>query len=308
MKKALLIFNILSGKGAIRQKIGEIIDLLIKNGYEVMAHATQSKGDATRLSAERAGEFDLVVCCGGDGTLNETISGMLESGLRIPIGYIPAGSTNDFASSLNLPRGIMKAAEVAVTGTPFSCDIGSFNGKSFVYAAAFGMFSDISYRTKQEWKNVIGHAAYLVESSKEFGGLSVGMYPSIELSVSVNGEELEDTFVYGMITNSISIGGIRDITGKDVKLDDGLLEVTLVRRPKNQFLFAEIIATLTNLQKDSQYIYTCKAREIVLRAKEPVSRTLDGEFGGECTETKIQCLEHAVDINRICSSKSSNSS
>ena len=296
MKKALLIFNLRSGKGSIRQKIGEIVDLLVKNDYEVMAHSTRGPGDAADLVKERAKEFDLIVCCGGDGTLNETSTGMQESGVRLPIGYIPTGSTNDFASSLHLPRQIMKAAETAVTGKPFSCDLGEFNGRTFVYAAAFGMFSDISYRTKQEVKNAIGHAAYLLESSKEFGGLSIGNYPSIELSVSVNGEELNDTFVYGMITNSSSIGGIKDITGKDVKMDDGLLEVTLVRRPKNQFLFGEIIATLTNLLKESQYIYTCKAKEITLRSKTPVSWTLDGEFGGEWTEAKIKCKEHAVDI------------
>lgn len=296
MKKALLIFNIRSGKGSIRTKIGEIVDLLVKNDYEVMAHSTRGPGDATELIAERAKEFDLIVCSGGDGTLNETVTGMQKSGIRIPVGYIPTGSTNDFAGSLRLSRGIMKAAETAVKGHPFSCDLGSFNGRTFVYAAAFGLFSDISYRTRQDIKNAIGHAAYLLESSKEFGGISIGNYPSFELSVSVNGEELEDTFVYGMITNSYSIGGIKDITGKDVKLDDGLLEVTLVRRPKNQFLFGEIIASLTNVIGDSRYIYTCKAKEIVIRSKEPVSWTLDGEFGGEWTEATIRCQEHAVDI------------
>ncbi len=297
MKKALLIFNLRSGKGSISQKIGEIVDLLGQNDYEGTARSTRGREDATEVVAKRAKEFDLIVCSGGDGTLNETVTGMMKSGARVPIGYIPTGSTNDFASSLGLPRGIMKSAEVAVTGTPFSCDMGEFNGKTFVYAAAFGLFSDISYRTKQEMKNAIGHAAYLLESSKEFSTIPFGVYPSIGLSVSVNGEEFEDTFVYGMITNSSSIGGIKDITGKDVKMDDGLLEVTLVRRPKNQFLFGEIVATLTNLVGESKYIYTCKAKEITLRAKEPVSWTLDGEFGGEWEEMTIRCIEHAVEIN-----------
>ncbi len=291
-----MIFNIHSGTGEIRRKLANIIDILERNGYTVVTHSTKCKGDATKIVKRRAKNFDLVLSCGGDGTLNETVTGMRESGVRTPIAYVPSGSTNDFASSLNLPKGIMKTAEVAATGKPFSCDVGEMNGKTFVYAAAFGILSDIPYRTRQWSKNILGHAAYMLESVKEFATAPFGFYPSFNLKVSVNGEELEDNYVYGMITNTSSIGGVKDVTGRNVELDDGLLEVTLVKRPKLAIWFIEVMANLTHLIKKSKYVYTCKAESIKIQSDKPLSWTLDGEYGGEWNEIEIHCVKKAVDI------------
>ena len=280
----------------IRQKLADIVDLYGKYGYEVTAHSTKGRGEATEFLQKRAGDFDLVVCCGGDGTLNESVRGILKSGADTPLGYIPAGSTNDFASSVGIPKGTVNAAKTAVRGVPFLCDIGSFNGRTFVYTAAFGILSDVPYRTKQEMKNAMGHFAYLLESAKEFATAPFGIYPSIDMKVSVNGEEIEDTFVYGMITNSVSIGGVKGVTGKNVKMDDGLLEVTLIRRPILALFFPFIFANLLNLLKHSSYVYTFKTDRIRLQSKKPVAWTLDGESGGKWKDVEIRCVKGAVKI------------
>ena len=157
-----------------------------------------------------AGNYDLVVCSGGDGTLDEVVTGMMQCKAKVPLGYIPAGSTNDFASSLGIPKDMEKAAEAAVTGKPFPCDVGLFNGDYFVYVAAFGLFTEVSYKTSQEWKNVLGHAAYILEGAKCLHDI-----PSFMMQVEYNNMRIQDEFIYGMITNSTSVGGFKGMTGKD---------------------------------------------------------------------------------------------
>ena len=165
-KKLLFIFNPRSGRGEIRNKLLDIIDVFVKGGYEVIAHPTQGPMDGCQMVQEMAKDVDLIVCSGGDGTLDEVVTGIMEQKSQVPIGYIPAGSTNDFATSLGIPKDMVKAAETAVMGSKFSCDIGSFNEDFFVYVAAFGLFTEVSYKTSQEWKNVLGHAAYILEGAK----------------------------------------------------------------------------------------------------------------------------------------------
>lgn len=292
MKRALFIFNMRSGKGAIKGKLAEIIDLMIKAGYEVTAHPTQGRGDAIALVEETAGEYDLVVCSGGDGTLDETVTGMMRRQNRVPIGYIPTGSTNDFGATLKIPRDPLKAADIAANGRDFPFDVGSFNDDSFVYIAAFGLFTDVSYITSQQMKNVFGHAAYLMEVAKKAGQ----PIPGYALTVEIDGQTIEDRFAFGMITNSSSIGGIKDFGGKNVDLADGLLEVTLIREPANPLELSEILACLANLVTDSPLIYTYKTDHIMIRAEEPLSWTLDGEYGGTYREADIHCIKQAVSI------------
>ncbi len=292
MKRALFVFNMRSGKGMIKSKIADVLDTLVKAGYEVTAHPTQEGGDAMRLVEEKAGEYQLVVCSGGDGTLDETVTGMIRSGHRVPIGYIPTGSTNDFGATLKIPKNIIKAAEIAANGEDYACDIGAINDDSFVYIAAFGLFTDISYATSQQMKNAFGHAAYLFELAKQFGK----PIPGYEMQVEVNGEVLEDRFSYGMITNSSSVGGIKDLTGKNVDLSDGLLEVTLVREPKNPLELNEILTRLANLISESKFVYAVKADHLTLRSKEPLSWTIDGEYGGTFKDVEIFCEKQAVDF------------
>lgn len=290
-KKLLFIFNPLSGKGQIKNKLMEIVDIFVKNNFEVTVYPTQKPQDARDIVAKKAGRFDLIVCSGGDGTLDEAVSGMMRREKRKYIGYIPAGSTNDFAVSLKIPKDMAEAAQVAVNGMPFACDVGNMNGKFFVYIAAFGIFTDISYETPQERKNLLGHAAYILEGARSLHALK-----AYEMHVECNEEVVEGEFIYGMITNSTSVGGFKNMTGSNVLLDDGLFEVTLIRKPKNPMELSEIIASLTKLIDDTDLIYTTKTAEICLCSEEEVAWTLDGEFGGEYREVRIVNERQAISL------------
>ena len=290
-KKLLFVLNPYSGKGQIKNKLLEIVDIFVKNGYRVTVHTTQCPQDAMHLVEKTAGKYDLVVCSGGDGTLDETVTGMMRREERVPIGYIPAGSTNDFAGSLKIPKRMEKAAEVAVEGVPFSCDIGRFNGDYFVYIAAFGIFTDVSYGTSQELKNRIGHAAYIIEGLKRLHTIK-----SYHMRVEYEDKVIEDDFIYGMVSNSTSAGGFKNITGKDVMLDDGVFEVTLIRMPKNPLELNEIITCLTNMRQSTEYIYSFKTDKIKFISQEETPWTLDGEYGGSHTELVIENEEKAVEI------------
>ncbi len=291
MKKLLFILNPHAGKAQIKGRLLQIVDLMVKKGYDVTIYPTQAKRDALKMAQKRAGEFDLIVCSGGDGTLDEAVSGMMLSGKKIPLGYIPAGSTNDFANSLKIPKDMVKAAEIAVSGQKFACDIGMFNQKPFVYVAAFGMFTAVSYKTRQEWKNILGHAAYLLEGVKSLTDIT-----SYHLRVECAGRVIEDEFIYGMITNSNSVGGFKNMTGKNVLLNDGKFEVTLIRMPKNIVELNAILGSLTNLIDDTDLIYSFKSDCITFLSEENVSWTLDGEYGGSLHEVTIRNIRQALEI------------
>lgn len=292
-KKLLFVFNPRSGKGQIKSRLVDIIDLFVKSGYEVTAHPTQGVSDARNIVADRAGEYDLVVCSGGDGTLDETISGMMRREDKVPIGYIPAGSTNDFAKALRIPKDMLSAADIAVNGKVFPCDVGAFNKDYFVYVAAFGIFSDVSYQTSQKMKNVLGHGAYVIEGAKRLSDI-----PSYVLRVEMNGQVIEDEFIYGMITNSTSVGGIKNMALKDTKLDDGLFEVNLIKYPNNPIQLNEILTNLMlpNLL-DTQYVHHFKTDKIKIEClNRNMPWTLDGEFGGNHKIAEISNIKRAVHL------------
>ena len=233
-KKLLFVFNPCSGKAQIKNQLLDIVDTMVKADYEVTIYPTQCAGDAKEKVEAYAGNYDLVVCSGGDGTLDEVVTGMMQCKAKVPLGYIPAGSTNDFASSLGIPKDMEKAAEAAVIGKPFPCDVGLFNGDYFVYVAAFGLFTEVSYKTSQEWKNVLGHAAYILEGAKCLHDI-----PSFMMQVEYNNMRIQDEFIYGMITNSTSVGGFKGMTGKDVLLEieiQGALQVK-EKRPDTLLVF-----------------------------------------------------------------------
>lgn len=290
-KKLLFVFNPHSGKAQIKNQLFEIVDTMVKADYEVTIYPTQAAGDAIHKVEEEAGDFDLVVCSGGDGTLDETVTGLMHCSSKVPLGYIPAGSTNDFANSLGIPKDMIKSAETAVQGRAFSCDIGSFNEDFFVYVAAFGLFTEVSYKTSQEWKNVLGHAAYILEGAKCLHDI-----PSYLMQVEYDSVRIQDEFIYGMISNSTSVGGFKGMTGKDVLLDDGVFEVTLIKKPRNPIELNEIIASLINLVDDTDMIYSFKTNEVHFTAKDVIPWTLDGEFGGDHTEVVVKNLCKAVEI------------
>ena len=292
MKRLLFIYNPHAGKELLKPKLSDIIDIFVKAGYEVVAYPTQSYRDAYRKVSEYdSDEYDLVVCSGGDGTIDEVVTGMMKRDKRDPIGYIPTGTTNDFANSLHIPKGLLRAADNAVNGTLFPCDVGKFNDDIFVYIAAFGLFTDVSYQTKQEMKNVLGHLAYVLEGTKRLFNV-----PSYRIKVTHDGETLEDEFIFGMVTNSRSVGGFRNMIGKQVVFDDGLFEVTLIKTPKNPLALQEIVASLLIEQVDTKHMYSFKTGRITFESLEEIPWTLDGEFGGAHDEVTVENLNRQLRI------------
>ena len=275
-KKVLFIVNPKSGKGSIRSKLLDIVDIFVKAEFDLTLYISQSAGDARAKAKEVEGRYELVICSGGDGTLDEVISGMMECEKRSAIGYIPCGSTNDFAHSLKIPTSMTKAAEHIAAWKEFPCDIGRFNDDYFVYIAAFGLFTDVSYETSQDVKNVLGHLAYILEGMKKL--TEIKSYP-----MKVESEEMtvEGNFLCGMVTNSTSVGGFRNITGKHVHLDDGVFEVTLIKTPQNILELNEIIqAVIAGKSENNKYFYQFRSKAVKFISGDPVAWTLDGEFGG----------------------------
>lgn len=291
-KKLLFIFNSRSGKGLIKSHLVDIVDCMTKAGYSVTIYPTQERGDATRKVREDGALFDRIVCSGGDGTLDEVVSGMQQAKLNVPLGYIPAGSTNDFARSLGISNDMNKSMVTAVSDRLFPCDVGRFNDETFVYIAAFGMFTEISYETPQGLKNMLGHLAYLLSAAK-----SLAAIPNYRMQIEVEGQCIQDRFIYGMITNSVSVGGFQGMTGKDVQLDDGVFEITLIKYPANFVELNEIVACLTNLIDNSDLIYSFKASQIHIVSQDPIRWTRDGEFGGVHDDVHIENLHGAIQIS-----------
>lgn len=289
-KKMLFIFNPRAGKGSIKTRLTDILDIFVKAGYDVTIHPTQAYRDGLKVAKKRGGEFDLIVTSGGDGTLDEIVTGIMEGGHSTPIGYIPAGSTNDFAKSLHVSKNMMQAAMDIVEGEPHAFDVGRFNDDFFVYIAAFGLFTDVSYETNQDLKNILGHAAYILEGTQRLFNIQ-----SYKMKVETAEQNMEGDFIFGMISNATSVGGFRKLTGPDVMLDDGLFEVLLVHRPKNLLELNEIIAALVG-NADCSQIESFKTAKLKITCEEEMSWTLDGEFGGEHKEVEIENLNHAVEI------------
>lgn len=243
--KMLFVYNPRAGKEKIRENLADILELFAERGYEMTVVPTQARDEARQVVRDRAKKYSLVVCSGGDGTLDEVVTGMIQSGFKTPLGYIPAGSTNDYGESLGLSKNMILAAKTAVDGKDFACDMGSFNDDVFVYIAAFGLFTDVSYETDQAVKNVLGHMAYVLEGMKRLSNIR-----SFPLKVTYDGKVIEDEFIFGMITNSRSVGGFKNITGKNVEMDDGLFEVTLIKMPTNPAELSSIMASLLNRDID----------------------------------------------------------
>ena len=296
MKKLLFVYNPRAGKEMLKPRLSDVLDIFVKAGYEVTVHPTQAYRDAYyQIKEYEVGKYDLIACSGGDGTIDEVATGMMkrrEMGKDVvPVGYIPAGTTNDFAKSLHIPRKPLAAADNAVKGVPFPCDIGKFNDSVFDYIAAFGIFTDVSYETDQAVKNVLGHMAYILEGAKRIFNI-----PSYKIKVEHDGEVIEDEFIFGMVTNSRSVGGFSNMVGKNIVFDDGLFEVTLIKTPKNPIALQEIIAALLIEQVDTKHMYTFKTKKITFDSVEEIPWTLDGEFGGEQDYVEIENVQKAMEI------------
>jgi len=291
-KRTLFVYNPRAGKGTVVKNLHEIIDAFAKAKYPVTVYPTQEQGDACKLVENRdAGLYDLIVCSGGDGTLREVVNGLIKSGVSTPVGYIPAGSTNDFARSLGLSDNITEALKTITRGKTFLCDAGNFNGENFVYIAAFGLFTDVSYATNQQWKNIFGHVAYILEGVKSLSSIQ-----SYDVQIECDEGAMHGNYIYGMVTNSLSVGGFKNITGKDVSFDDGKFEVILIRRPATFAELNDIVISLVRQSFDAVCIQSFKTSYLKIKSRDEVNWTLDGEFGGTYTDVEIQNVQKAFPI------------
>ncbi len=290
-KKMLFIYNPHAGKARIRSNLLDMIDIFTKAGYEVTAYPTQKRGDAVAATMNRADAFQVLACSGGDGTLDEVVTGMMTKENRIPIGYVPAGTTNDFAKSLGISSNMLRAARGIVEGSIFLSDVGHFNDDIFVYIAAFGIFTEVSYITNQQAKNLLGHLAYVLEGAKRINNI-----PSYYIKYSYEEIQDEGDFLFGMITNSISVGGFSKITGKNVKLDDGLFEVTLIKTPRNMMDLNMILASLVSHKINPDHMICFKTDKLLLESVEKIPWTLDGEYGGRHKRVVIENEKQGLQI------------
>lgn len=292
MSKLLFIVNPRSGKAQIKNRLLDILDIFTKAGWETQVHITQAPLDARNKAAEAGGEVDMVVCSGGDGTLSETISGMMELEHAPVLGYIPSGSTNDFASSLHIPSNMKEAAANVMEGERFPIDIGRFaNDRYFVYVAGFGAFTEVSYLTPQDKKNVLGHQAYMLEGVKSLVNLK-----SYRMKIEAEDFVLEGDFIFGMVTNTISVGGFKGLVTQDVALNDGLFEVLMVRTPKTPMDLSNIISYMFLKEEQNEYVHKFKTSFLRVTSEEPVDWVLDGEFGGSHRSVEVENLSQKIEI------------
>ena len=269
MKRLLFIYNPQAGRGIIKNHLAAVADLFTKAGYLVTVWPTQGKEDAAHVAAQQGWWYDRVVCCGGDGTLSETVSGLLTLDQPPVLGYIPAGTTNDFSKNLGLPRGVENAAATAAAGVPRPCDMGRFNERTFVYVAAFGIFTDVSYGTPQHFKSAFGHLAYV----------------------------LEGDFLYGMVTNTSSVGGFKIFPPSQISLNDGVFEVVLIRQPRSLADFQETLLALARQSTGaSGRVEAFHTSRLTITAQDPIPWTLDGEYGGAPETAKIENLHKALTL------------
>ncbi len=289
-KRLLFIYNRRSGTGMIRANLSTIIDLFSKAGYEIIIHSTQRAHDAIEKVRAYRDSVDAIACAGGDGTVNEIINGMMETKADVPLYYLPSGSTNDYAASLGIPKQQIKAARSELGGEIKKIDLGLFGNRYFCYVAAFGLLTDISYATDQNLKNMIGYAAYLIEVSKRLINI-----PVIEMTVIADGRKYTDGWFYGMITNSTHVGGIKNVTGPNVRMDDGIFEITLVRATKNPIEFIEVFNAIMQ-GIDNRFLVREKASRIEIHSEKPVAWTIDGEAGGEHRDVVIENVNRALRI------------
>lgn len=291
-KKALLIVNPCSGKDSTRAEAMDIVERFSKSDYEISVHPTKCQGDATNIVKEELEDNDLIVCCGGDGTLNETINGVIGMPRRVPIGYLPSGTTNDLATSLGLPTKLKDAAEIIKEGHTNDYDIGLFNNRCFCYVASFGAFARSSYSTPQKLKNMFGHAAYVAAAVPQV----FEIHPT-KMRIEYDGGVIEDEFMFGAVSNSLSVGGFFKLPKDKVKFNDGQFEVLLVRKAS---VIRNIIPTLAKVRKqqyDGKMIMMFQTRKLKIHAPdEEVAWTLDGEYGGKHHDVMINVLEKAVEI------------
>lgn len=291
-KKILFIFNPHSGKGQIKNHLLDILDKFAKAEYDITVRPTQERLDAYNYIKNNGDNFDRIVVSGGDGTLNEAVKGLMEfdADKRPCLGYIPTGTTNDFASTLELPKSIAKSSDIAINGVPFKCDIGKFNSTTFNYVAAFGAFTDVPYDTPQEAKNILGHTAYVLEGMKRLSSL-----PSYHVKIKYDNGEFEGDIFLCMILNATSVAGLHKTKQlKNVDLNDGLFEMLVFKRPTNLIEFQNILINLMRGENSGDEYLFAKSSYFEFECDENIKWTLDGEYGGNPKHTVINVVPSAM--------------
>lgn len=292
MKNILLVINPNAGQMKSRAFLFKIANTLSHYGMLPTVYITKGKGDAKKFVTENAHKYDSVVCCGGDGTLNETVNGILANGKGIPMGYIPAGSTNDFASSLGISSNPDISSKSIVTGAVRSIDVGLFNNsKYFTYVASFGAFTKASYNTPQHMKNALGHAAYILEGAKMISEIK-----PFSLKCTCDDQVFEGNFLFGAIVNSTSIGGMKLFDDLGVKFDDGLFELLLVRFPENIIQTKETLDDFILKNYGTKNIILHRGKNFNLEFSRPIDFSLDGEYGSEHVSTNITVKNKAIKL------------
>lgn len=291
MKKLLLLANFYSGKGIIKLNIADMIEYYNCKGFEVTVFTSQYSGHITDIVEKYGSMYDNIVCCGGDGTLNETINGLLTLDKRPLLGYVPCGSTNDFASSIGISTIIEESYKTAVDGHPFTIDIGKINDKYFSYVAGFGLFTNISYETPQNIKNILGYQAYILTALKAITNIK-----TYSMKITYDKGVIEDEIMIGLVSNSNSIAGMKKLFENYANLNDGLFEVLLVKKPKNTSLLKNIVSCVVEKNFDNDMFYSFKTNKIKFESTEFIKWTIDGEYGGDFNLTEIEVVNNAVNI------------
>ncbi|MDO5401604.1 MAG: YegS/Rv2252/BmrU family lipid kinase [Eubacteriales bacterium] len=289
MKKMLFIMNPVSGQKKANRVLSEIIQEFNRAGYEVVVYMTNGPGAATELAQYHGEDADLIVCCGGDGTLNETITGLMRAGLDIPVGYIPSGSTNDFAASLKISGNPVQAARDIVEGEPRQYDVGKFADRYFSYVASFGAFTRTSYTTPQSVKNALGHTAYVLSGISELSQIR-----NEHIRMEIDGEVVEDDYLFGAICNSTSVGGVVNLNPRMVDMSDGLFEILMIRAPKNLMEIHECIQAVQNQTYDCAMITFRTGSHIKITADPEMPWTLDGEREDGHAVVEVHNLHRAI--------------
>lgn len=292
-KKLLFVYNPNSGKGKIKNKLSNIIECFSKNEWKVTVYPTQKSKDATKKISSEASAYDMVVVAGGDGTMNEAVAGLMNIAeeKRPPIGYIPAGTTNDFATSMKIPKIVEKAAILASQGEDETCDVGQFNDGYFVYVAAFGAFTSITYETPQKFKSMFGYAAYLMEGVK-----TLPFIKPVHMKFTYDDKVLEGKYILGVISNSTSVAGMKISKKLNVSLNDGEFECILMKDTANPIDFQLAFKDLLMQNISSPRLECFKFSKMVVETDDHVKWTCDGEYGGEPKKVEIANLHNAIRV------------
>ena len=292
MKKLLFIINPNAGKMRAKSYVLRIIQMFSQEGYVVTVYPTERSGHGTEIAEKYSADFDLIVCCGGDGTLNEVVQGVMKSGVNVPVGYIPAGSTNDLATSLKLPKSIIKSAQFVVENPPKKYDLGLFNDdKYFNYIASFGAFTETSYNTPQQLKNTLGHLAYILEGAKSLSNIY-----SFDIKVNYDGNVIEDEFVFGAVLNTTSMGGIMRLDKPNINFNDGLFEVLLVKNPENVADLTTTINCLMSQKFDLNNVLLFPASNITFESVTRLDWSIDGELYKGNKSVNIKVIKDALNL------------